>query len=132
MEKHKDNLFVLSKRYNELIKEARSLIPDNSVIINTLYKEVYEKDLLKCLDNHFGESNDVKIYIVENYEGSLELFFIVNGKYDNLFMSNLYIAIESILEKYEDIDLFYYSIESFNYRVTDNLPTTGVKIYKMK
>ena len=67
----KENLFILSDRYNNLIKEAHSLIPKDSVIINTLYKEVYEKDLLECLDNHFGKLNNIEIYITENHEGWL-------------------------------------------------------------
>ena len=132
MEKNKENLFILSDKYNSLIREANSLIPEDSVIINTLYKEIYEKDLLKCLDNYFGKSNNVEIYIVKEYDGYLEIFFIIDKNNDNLFINNLYIAIGNILEKYEDISLFYYRIESFNYRVIDYLPIFNGKVYKMK
>ena len=40
----KENLFLVNYRYKKLIEEANALIPKRSTIINTLYKEVYEKD----------------------------------------------------------------------------------------
>lgn len=43
MEKNKENLFILSDKYNSLLREANSLIPEDSVIINTLYKEIIKR-----------------------------------------------------------------------------------------
>ena len=102
----KENLFIKSAQRDKLLDAAQSMIPSIEVIIKELYNEVYKNDIEECLNSHFGKSNEIEIYIYENYHECLSLVLILKDKEEKMFMSNFETNIDNILDKYKYISLF--------------------------
>ena len=108
---NKENIFIKSVEYHNLLKKAQQLIPEQKVIMNELYNKVFKDDIEHCFKIHFGKSNKVEVYLYQNYYDTLTFAFVLNHKCSKDFLTNVETYIENVVEMYEDIELFGNRVE---------------------